>query len=475
MLRFRRKRFADHCCVFQLELVNAGVVSHLLHIMMLWREGEGTHRLEWTLLALRQLCFEKECKSRVISEMLKSNTPDATAETSGQPVGQKLGPANALEVLENIIKLDPPSELERTRDTGGSLSLLASNLKEQMVTTVQKKDAIGEEGDQGKWVMISYNWDVQKEAKELCAELQSHGYVVWMDILDGCMAGDTLEAMANAVGKAAVVIILVTYKYKQSANCRREASYAQDLRKVIVPVVMEPDYKPNATWGWLGLVIAGKKTYDLGAENPNRKEEIRSLIMSPELEQAPKVSSTPSTVSALTTTAMHLKRAKLRAKHRLDFDAQISDTGQEQPVSFVRSRSAEVGRRVTKLRMSRVLSADGASEHMPATDQESHRTKSSATVSPLSTSRTESGEEPTFLSLKASSKPNPYDFAPFQKADSAAAVLMRKKQHNMSFVMEDSRENLRSEVESFDASSTEFAEVRLRLPEHLARSVCSFD
>lgn len=474
MLRFHR-HFADHCSCLQLELVKAGVVSHLLHIMMMWREGEGTHRLEWTLLALRQLCFEKECKSRVITEMLKSQTPDAKAGASTRPAGQKLGPANALEVLENIINLDPPSELERTRDTGGSLSLLASNLKEQMVSTVQKKDVVGEGGDRGKWVMISYNWDVQKEAKELCTDLQSHGYVVWMDILDGCMAGDTLEAMANAVGKAAVVIILVTYKYKQSANCRREASYAQDLRKVIVPVVMEPDYEPNATWGWLGLVIAGKKTYDLRTENPDRKEQVQSLLMSPELEQAPKLSAKPSTVSALSTTAMHLKRAKLRAKHRLDTDAQISGTGHEQPASFVRSKSAEAGRRVTKLRMSRVTSADGASENMAANDQDSHRTKSSATCSPLSTSRTESGEEPTFLSLKATSKPNPYDFAPFQRADSAAAVLMRKKQPNMSFVIEDSRENLRSDVESFDGSSTEVVGVRLRLPEHFASSGCSLN
>lgn len=99
-----------------------------------------------------------------------------------------------------------------------------------------------------------------------------------MDILDGCMAGDTLEAMANAVGRAAVVLILVTYKYKESANCRREASYANDLKKNIIPVILEPDYVPNATWGWLGLVIAGKKAFNYCRSNPKRDEELQQLI-----------------------------------------------------------------------------------------------------------------------------------------------------------------------------------------------------
>jgi hypothetical protein len=35
-----------------------------------------------------------------------------------------------------------------------------------------------------------------------------------MDILDGCMGGDTLEAMAEAVSKAGVVLMFITLKYK---------------------------------------------------------------------------------------------------------------------------------------------------------------------------------------------------------------------------------------------------------------------
>jgi hypothetical protein len=80
------------------------------------------------------------------------------------------------------------------------------------------------------------------------------------------MHGDTLEAMADAVGNASCVLMFVTREYKESANCRREGSYAQDLRKPIVPVILEPGYSMDGSWGWLGLVLAGKLFIDMSHE-----------------------------------------------------------------------------------------------------------------------------------------------------------------------------------------------------------------
>jgi hypothetical protein len=80
------------------------------------------------------------------------------------------------------------------------------------------------------------------------------------------MEGHTLEAMADAVGNASCVLIFVTRAYKESANCRREGSYAQDLRKPIIPVVLEPGYSMDGSWGWLGLVLAGKLFIDMAHE-----------------------------------------------------------------------------------------------------------------------------------------------------------------------------------------------------------------
>ena len=67
-------------------------------------------------------------------------------------------------------------------------------------------------------VMISYQWDVQSTLVEVKTKLQSAGYSVWMDLEQ--MGGSTLEAMATAVENSAVVLVCVSQKYKESANCR---------------------------------------------------------------------------------------------------------------------------------------------------------------------------------------------------------------------------------------------------------------
>ena len=48
--------------------------------------------------------------------------------------------------------------------------------------------------------------------------IQAEGYAIWIDIEK--MGGSTLEAMAHAVENAAVVLICMSEKYKQSPNCR---------------------------------------------------------------------------------------------------------------------------------------------------------------------------------------------------------------------------------------------------------------
>ena len=77
-----------------------------------------------------------------------------------------------------------------------------------------RTSSAGSDGEtrNGRWVMISYNWDVQSFAKKLCFALQASNFKVWMDILDGCMGGDTLDAMAQAVSQASVVMCIVTQK-----------------------------------------------------------------------------------------------------------------------------------------------------------------------------------------------------------------------------------------------------------------------
>ena len=95
----------------------------------------------------------------------------------------------------------------------------------------------------GNHVMISYQWDSQDVLVEVKNKLQASGYRVWMDLEQ--MGGSTLEAMAKAVEGASVVLICVSERYKESRNCRSEAEYAYQLRKDIIPLMMQRNYKAD--------------------------------------------------------------------------------------------------------------------------------------------------------------------------------------------------------------------------------------
>ncbi|KAJ7387417.1 hypothetical protein OS493_004412 [Desmophyllum pertusum] len=105
----------------------------------------------------------------------------------------------------------------------------------------------------GHHVMISYQWDAQDMLVEVKNKLQASGYRVWMDLEQ--MGGSTLEAMAKAVENASVVLVCVSQQYKESANCRSEAEYAYQLRKDVIPLMMQRNYKAD---GWLGMLVGTK-------------------------------------------------------------------------------------------------------------------------------------------------------------------------------------------------------------------------
>jgi len=101
-------------------------------------------------------------------------------------------------------------------------------------------------------IMLSYQWDSQAFAKVIFNELTSGGYEVWMDV-EGGMQRDIYDSMAEAVEGAVVIVPLLTSKYMESANCKRELQYATGNQKTVIPIMCE---KLNIT-GWLGVCIAG--------------------------------------------------------------------------------------------------------------------------------------------------------------------------------------------------------------------------
>jgi len=66
------------------------------------------------------------------------------------------------------------------------------------------------------------------------------------------MGDNVNDSMAYAVENARCVVSLVTDKYKESANCRKELEMADSLKKPIVFVVAQSDF---AAQGWLRLLM----------------------------------------------------------------------------------------------------------------------------------------------------------------------------------------------------------------------------
>ncbi|XP_070553260.1 uncharacterized protein [Ptychodera flava] len=110
-------------------------------------------------------------------------------------------------------------------------------------------------------VMISYNWHVQERMIKVKTKLQAAGYNVWMDIEK--MGGNILEAMADAVELADVVLICVSEKYKNSNSCRSEAEYTYKLKKPFIPIQVQKDYSAD---GWLGVLVRNNLYFDFSSD-----------------------------------------------------------------------------------------------------------------------------------------------------------------------------------------------------------------
>ena len=54
---------------------------------------------------------------------------------------------------------------------------------------------------------------------KVCVCIQKSGYNIWIDYKD--MKGSLMDSMAEAVEGAAVVLLCMSAKYKDSANCKR--------------------------------------------------------------------------------------------------------------------------------------------------------------------------------------------------------------------------------------------------------------
>ena len=110
-------------------------------------------------------------------------------------------------------------------------------------------------------IMISYQWDRQKDVVALYTRLTELGYRCWLDIFQ-MGGGDSLfEKIDDGIRHTQCVLACITPNYTKSTNCRREMSLADALKKPIVPLYLEE----TSTWpppGPMSLVFTDKTYVD---------------------------------------------------------------------------------------------------------------------------------------------------------------------------------------------------------------------
>ncbi|XP_072014355.1 uncharacterized protein [Amphiura filiformis] len=164
-----------------------------------------------------------------------------------------------LEELQKLAKLKSSSNsAARLRDASIGLLIqiekidIHEPLEDQVDSSAHHNPPPSYEETTGrKRVMISYNWEHQKTAIKIRDKLKHRGFDTWMDVNE--MRGNILQAMAEGIERADVMLMCFSRHYKASACCRAEVKYAFKLQKPIIPVKVEKYYEPD---GWLGIVAA---------------------------------------------------------------------------------------------------------------------------------------------------------------------------------------------------------------------------
>jgi len=124
-------------------------------------------------------------------------------------------------------------------------------------------------------LMISYSWNDKQLVLNIYKYLTEQiNYKIWLD--ENQMAGSLCQSMAQAVEKSKFILMCMSETYKSSENCRNEAEYARDRKKIIIPLIIKKVERD----GWLGFISAGKMYIDFHKQDFQKaiqllNEEIR--------------------------------------------------------------------------------------------------------------------------------------------------------------------------------------------------------
>jgi len=130
-------------------------------------------------------------------------------------------------------------------------------------------------------IFISYSWADKEKVFNIKSNLEKEiSATFWLDI-NAMGAGDALYSKIDSgIRECKIFLPCLSSSYVNSINCQREINLASDLKKQIIPLIVDD---LSSCGGWppkiIGPLVAGKLYVNLANEssNSNISELAKSL------------------------------------------------------------------------------------------------------------------------------------------------------------------------------------------------------
>ena len=111
-------------------------------------------------------------------------------------------------------------------------------------------------------IMISYAHKDKEICHHIHKTLVNDHFRVWIDLER--MNGIIMQTIAEAIEQSQYILICISDSYCISPYCQSEAQYAFEKRRVLIPIKVQTNYKPQ---GWLALTLSGRMYVDFTKMN----------------------------------------------------------------------------------------------------------------------------------------------------------------------------------------------------------------
>ncbi|CAF1200470.1 unnamed protein product [Rotaria sp. Silwood1] len=88
-------------------------------------------------------------------------------------------------------------------------------------------------------IIISYQWDCQKDILNLYKQLTQLGYRIWLDIFQMGGGDSLLDKYNIVIQQSSCLLVCITPKYMKSINSQHEILLANTFHKPIIPLLLE--------------------------------------------------------------------------------------------------------------------------------------------------------------------------------------------------------------------------------------------